>query len=62
MARKLKVTQVHSTIGRPRTQNLTIKGLGLGKLHRTVILEDTPSIRGMVKKVMHLLRVEEIDA
>ena len=62
MARKLKVTQVHSTISRPRTQGLTIKGLGLGKLHRTVILEDTPSIRGMVKKVIHLLRVEEIDA
>jgi large subunit ribosomal protein L30 len=62
MARKLKVTQVHSTIGRPRGQRETIKGLGLGKLHRTVTLDDTPSFRGMIKKVMHLVRVEEIDA
>ena len=62
MARKLKVTQVGSTIGRPQDQRATIKGLGLGKMHRTVIVEDTPSMRGMIKKVMHLVRVEEIDA
>jgi large subunit ribosomal protein L30 len=62
MARKLKVTQVGSTIGRTQTQRATIRGLGLGKLHRTVIVDDTPSFRGMIKKVIHLLKVEEIDA
>ena len=62
MARKLKVTQVHSTIGRPRDQRATIKGLGLGRLHKTVTVDDTPSFRGMIKKVIHLVRVEETDA
>jgi large subunit ribosomal protein L30 len=62
MARKLKVTQVHSTIGRTETQRATIRGLGLGKLMRTVVVDDTPSMRGMIKKVIHLVRVEEIDA
>ena len=62
MARKLKVTQVHSTIGRSRGQRATIKGLGLGRLHKSVTLDDTPSFRGMIKKVIHLVRVEEIDA
>jgi large subunit ribosomal protein L30 len=62
MSRKLKVTQVGSTIGRPRPQRETIKGLGLGKMHRTVVLDDTPSFRGMIKKVMHLVKVEVIDA
>ncbi len=62
MAKKLKVTQVGSTIGRPQTQRRTIKGLGLGKLHRSVVVDDTPSFRGMIKKVIHLLKVEEINA
>lgn len=62
MARKLKVTQIRSTIGKPETQRATIKGLGLGKLHRTVTVDDTPSMRGMIKKIMHLVHVEEIDA
>jgi len=62
VARKIRVTQVHSTIGRTEGQRATIKGLGLGRLHRTVIVDDTPAFRGMIKKVMHLLRVEEFDA
>jgi len=62
MARKLKVTQVGSTIGRPQKQRATIRELGLGKLHKTVVLDDTPAFRGMIKKVLHLVTVEVVDA
>lgn len=55
----IKVTQIRSAIGRPATQRATLVGLGLNKMNKTVILEDTPSIRGMVRKVEHLVRVEE---
>jgi large subunit ribosomal protein L30 len=58
---RLKITQVKSTIDRKRPQKLTIEALGLGKLHRTVIHNDTPQIRGMVRAVEHLIKVEEID-
>jgi len=61
MALKLKITQIRSGIGRPDTQRRTLAGLGLGKLHRTVVLEDTPSIRGMVRKVSHLVTVAPAD-
>jgi large subunit ribosomal protein L30 len=46
------------TIGRPKDQEATIRTLGLRKLHQTVELQDTPSVRGMVNKVRHLLNVE----
>ena len=60
MAKKtIKVTQIASPIGRPEIQRKTLIGLGLNKMNKTVELEDTPSIRGMIKKVSHLLRVEE---
>ncbi len=52
------VTQVRSPIGRPADQLATLKGLGLGKMHRTRELEDTPAVRGMISKVSHLVRVE----
>ena len=55
----LKVTQTGSPIGRPRDQLETLKGLGLNKIRRTRELEDTPSVRGMINKVSHLVRVEE---
>jgi large subunit ribosomal protein L30 len=58
---KLKVTQVRSGIGKPQDQRQTLAGLGLKKLRKTVELEDTPSVRGMVKKVIHLVDVEEIE-
>jgi large subunit ribosomal protein L30 len=58
MAIKLKVTQVRSTIDRPKDQKATIRGLGLRKLHHSVVLEDTESIRGMIRKVHHLVTVE----
>jgi len=54
----LKVTQVRSPIRRPADQQATLVGLGLNKLHRTRELDDTPSIRGMLRKVHHLVRIE----
>ncbi|MBL4614972.1 MAG: 50S ribosomal protein L30 [Magnetovibrio sp.] len=62
MAAKKKtvtVTQTGSPIGRPKDQRETLKGLGLNKMNRTRELEDTPSVRGMINKVAHLIRVEE---
>ncbi len=53
------VTQIGSSIGRPKDQGATLVGLGLNKLHRTRTLEDTPAVRGMISKVAHLVRVEE---
>jgi large subunit ribosomal protein L30 len=58
MATKLKVTLVRSTIDRQKTQKATVKGLGLRKLNHSVVLEDTDSIRGMIRKVQHLVTVE----
>lgn len=55
----IKVTQVVSSIGRHKDQRATLVGLGLKRLHKTVVLEDTPSIRGMIRKVAHLVKVEE---
>ena len=56
---KIKVTLVRSTIGRPKTQELTVRSMGLRKLNQTVELPDTPSVRGMVTKVQHLVEVQE---
>ncbi len=57
---KLRIKWVRSSIGYPKDQKETIKALGLRKLQRTVEHEDNPAIRGMVRKVIHLLQVEEI--
>ena len=54
----LRVTQVRSAIGRKPGQKETLIGLGLNKLNKSSVLEDAPSIRGMVNKVKHLVRVE----
>ncbi len=56
---KLKITLVRSLIGRPEDQRVTVRTLGLTKTNQTVIQEDTPQVRGMVNKVVHLLKVEE---
>jgi large subunit ribosomal protein L30 len=61
MALKLKVTQVKSGIGRSKSQNLTLEGLGLRGPRRSVILQDTDAIRGMIRKVSHLVTVEPAD-
>ena len=58
---RLKVTQIGSPIGRRNDQRATLVGLGLNKMHRTRELEDTPAVRGMVDKVSHLVRVEEVE-
>jgi large subunit ribosomal protein L30 len=55
----LTVVQTGSPIGRRFDQEATLKGLGLNKLHRRRTLEDTPSVRGMIDKVKHLVRVVE---
>jgi len=60
MAGKLRVTWKRSAIRREKSQGDTIRGLGLRKLHQTKVLEDTPSVRGMVFKVRHLVEVEEV--
>ncbi len=56
--KKLAVTWVRSTIGRQERQRITIRGLGLRRLNQTVELPDTPAVRGMIRKVIHLVRVE----
>mgnify|MGYP000919638046 FL=1 len=59
MGKMLKITKVKSVIGRPEKQRKILKGMGLTKLNKTVTLEDTPQIRGMINKVKHLVSVEE---
>jgi large subunit ribosomal protein L30 len=56
---KIRITQVRSTIRRPQDQKDTIQALGLGKIRRSVVHEATPALIGMVKKVSHLVKVEE---
>ncbi len=55
----LIVTQIGSPIGRKAYQRATLIGLGLNKLHRSRELEDTPSVRGMINKVSHLVKVDD---
>ncbi len=57
--RKLVITLKRSGIGRPPRQRATLRGMGLTKLHKTVVLKDTPEIRGMVSKVLHLVDVKK---
>lgn len=57
---KLKVTLTRSLIGRPETQRKTVRSLGLRKLNSEKILTDSPTIRGQIFKVKHLVKVEEI--
>jgi large subunit ribosomal protein L30 len=60
--KQIKVTQTGSPIGRPKDQRATLVGLGLNKMHRSRVLEDTASVRGMCEKVSHLVKVEEVSA
>lgn len=57
---QLKVTLVRGLAGCTDRQRLSVKGLGLRKRHQTVVVQDTPSLRGLVNKVIHLVEVEEI--
>lgn len=60
-ANKLKVTQIRSGIGRMYKQRRVLKGLGLHGPHTEVVVDNTPSFRGMIKKVLHLVQVEEVN-
>lgn len=57
---KVKITQVRSTIDRPEVQKRTIQALGLGKINRSVEVEHNASIAGMIRKVSHLVQVQEL--
>ncbi|HEX9934309.1 MAG TPA: 50S ribosomal protein L30 [bacterium] len=57
---KLQITQIHSAIKRGENQKRTIRALGLRRLNQTVVHPDVPQIRGMISRVKHLLKVEEI--
>ena len=61
MKSKLRVTQTKSTIGQQQSMRLTLRGLGLRGPGSSVVVGNTPSFRGAIKKVMHLVRVEEVD-
>jgi large subunit ribosomal protein L30 len=56
---KIKITQTGSPIRRDKTQRATLVGLGLNRMRRTIEVEDTPEVRGQVKKVQHLVHVDE---
>lgn len=55
----IMITLKHSAIGRPQDQKNTVKALGFTKLHQTLVKEDCPAIRGMVRKIAHLVEVKE---
>lgn len=61
MAKQLQITLKRSLIGRPEKHRITVRTLGLRKLHQTVVHQDNPAIRGMVNQVSHLVEVKEIE-
>jgi large subunit ribosomal protein L30 len=61
MAKRLKITQKHSAIDRDENQKRNIAALGIRRLNRPIIKNDTPQIRGMIYRVRHLVDVEELD-
>jgi large subunit ribosomal protein L30 len=61
LEKKLKITLIKSYIGRPQKHRDVLRGMGLKKLNKTVLLKDSPETRGMVNKVCHLVSVEQIE-
>jgi large subunit ribosomal protein L30 len=59
MSAEIKITLIKSHIGTPPKQRAVLLGMGLNKLNKTVVLKNTPEIKGMINKVSHMLRVEE---
>ena len=59
---KLKITLIRSVVGRPEKQRKVTRGLGLKKMHQSVIRNDRPEIQGMIAKISHLLKVEKIES
>jgi large subunit ribosomal protein L30 len=62
MVPNVKITQIKSPIARPPDQEATLVALGLNKLHRSRVVADTPSMRGRIDKVKHLLRIEPVES
>ncbi len=60
MASKIRVKLIRSGLGRPERQRMTLRGLGLTRMNKSVILEDTAETRGMIRKVSHLVEVSEV--
>ncbi|RLL40736.1 50S ribosomal protein L30 [Oceanobacillus piezotolerans] len=60
MSKKLEITLTRSVIGRKQNQVKTVEALGLKKIRQAVVLEDTPSVRGMINRVSHLVTVKEV--
>ena len=60
MSKQLKITLVKSKIGRPENQRQILLGMGLKKTNGSVVLNDTPEVRGMINKVIHLVSVQEV--
>jgi large subunit ribosomal protein L30 len=60
VAGKLKIQQIRSAVGRIEKQRGTVRALGITRLYQTVEHEDTPQIRGMIQKIKHLIKVEEV--
>jgi large subunit ribosomal protein L30 len=60
VANRLRITQTHSVIDRPSDQKATVRALGLHRIRDSVVKDDRPEIRGMIQKVSHLVRVEEV--
>jgi large subunit ribosomal protein L30 len=61
VGKMVKVTLVHSYIGRPEAQRKVLRGMGLGKVNKSVVLNDTPEVRGMIRKVNHLVAAVEVE-
>ena len=59
--KKIAITQIRSRIGRPEKHRATLEALGLRRHQKTVIHTDSPNLRGMIKKIPHLIRVEEVE-
>jgi len=59
MSAEFKITLVRSHIGKPANQRAVLNGMGLTRMNKTVILKDTPEVRGMIRKVSHMLKVDE---
>jgi large subunit ribosomal protein L30 len=62
MSKQVRVTLVKSPIGYEKSQKATVRALGLRRMHASVIHDDTPPVRGMINKISHLVKVEEIEA
>ncbi|MFQ6617280.1 MAG: 50S ribosomal protein L30 [Fidelibacterota bacterium] len=62
MTKRLKITQIKSSVGYDRKKRRVLKALGFRRLHQTLIKEDNPAIRGMIRKVGFLLKIEEVEA